>query len=245
VYEELDVVTRRHTLSDSDVRQAHHEDVYEEHDLTITLVRKSLPVAILRVCKQVQSKVASFLAPKLRQLEMEPLRFLANYAGAAVLTHQGHYVGPLTRCFNTPLTTTNYISDAHTRAFVTRCRTFLSHTRRLSRVDTNNVHVEFIVSTCAAATGLHGIEVLMAMCGASTIASRRGLAVMVTCQNGFPDSLATTPWGTPTIMNGMMSWEHTDFGMRAYAATVGVSPIFRYHIVDSDEAWAELLEEGN
>jgi hypothetical protein len=241
VYEELDVVTRRHTLSDSDVRQAHQEDVYEEHDLSITLTRNSLPVAVLRVCKQVQSEVASFLAPKLRQLEMKPLRFHSNYVGAAVLTR---YVWPLARCFNTSFTTTDYISDAHIRAFVTRCRNFLSHTRRVSRIDTNNVHVEFIISTCAAVTGLHGDEVYGSISGAASIASNRGLAVMVTCHNSFPDSVLTTPWGTPTIVDGMGSWRHLDFGMRVHTAADEVSPIFRYHIIESDEAWAELLEEG-
>jgi hypothetical protein len=70
VYEELDVVTRRHTLSDSNVRQIIEENAYAEHDLSVTMVRKSLPVAILRVCKQVQNEAASFLVKKLRLLEI-------------------------------------------------------------------------------------------------------------------------------------------------------------------------------
>ncbi|KAF2824062.1 hypothetical protein CC86DRAFT_248540, partial [Ophiobolus disseminans] len=94
VYEELEIATRRHVLSDVDVREASSWEPPQAVDLAMTLVRKSIPVAILRTCRIINEEATPLLARKLRHLEKMPLCFQLSYGAAALIT--GEY--PFLEC---------------------------------------------------------------------------------------------------------------------------------------------------
>ena len=76
VYERLTPTTLRHKIE-------RRNEIPTDDDSTgssFILSRKSFPVALLRTCKVINREASSIVAKKLRQLEREPIRIIAELA---------------------------------------------------------------------------------------------------------------------------------------------------------------------
>jgi hypothetical protein len=117
VYEQLAVTTKHHTLDSIDA---------PDKSSTITLVSKELPVQILATCQFINTEAKKILLPRLRQLEKQPMRFLASAASAEALLRLDN---PLTLCLGQQPRAQGSsleLSEA-AKAFINRCnKTFVA-----------------------------------------------------------------------------------------------------------------------
>jgi hypothetical protein len=84
VYKEIYPHTRHYRLKDP-VFQPNSADIPPSY---ITLVAKSLPVALLAICRLINAEAAPVLAPKLKKLRKEAPHFIVDSASYVSLTHE-------------------------------------------------------------------------------------------------------------------------------------------------------------
>jgi hypothetical protein len=224
VYENLEMETRRHVLKIAQAHERKQWRIADGADRSITLGRRSLPVAILATCRQIQYEAIEYLRSRLRDLEQEPVCFILGYGGTAVLSD--HY-GPLAECFNDRVSPS---LNPYIREITNRYSSFLQYTHALAF----EPHVEFIVTRRSAI--VYEGEFPKAMRGAWSIGSMNNLAVKVTYQKRFPRT---------------MRWDYLQSGrsMEQYVRRRHVprhvdfpdGPTFELNAVANDEDWANLL----
>ena len=76
VYEQIEISARHYRLKDSALRYESDEETLPPS--CMTLVIKTLPVALLTTCRLIHTEGAYFLAPKLEMLRDEPTRFIID-----------------------------------------------------------------------------------------------------------------------------------------------------------------------
>ena len=241
VYEQLNIVTRRHVLSDSDVRQTSYPNASQTTDLSMTLLRKSLPVTLLTACQLVKVEAMPILATKLRELEKEPVRFQLSYGGATALTDPD---SPFAGCFDTDSANVGTISNERVKDFVSRCSTYLTHTLQVPRDDAHKDHVELIVSTNSDLTEPHGNEVVLAIKRAFDLAVNTDLALMFTYLKVFPSVCLSLPSGEEEDFSGVDVGRLMHRFMAAYRTVHQVQASLRFKVVLGEEAWEGILEGG-
>jgi hypothetical protein len=101
VYERLPVTTRHHTFSHRAVheRDDYVNDLPEDTDIDVSLVIKSLPVALLATCKQIHSEASHQMQPALERLRTEPLRLIVDTQSFAPLFQpRGFFFSAMRHC---------------------------------------------------------------------------------------------------------------------------------------------------
>jgi hypothetical protein len=91
VYKEIDPHTRHYRLKDP-AFQPNSDDIPPSY---ITLVTKSLPVALLATCRLINAEAAPILAPKLKKLRKEAPHFIVDSASFGNLIEDKHSIGEL------------------------------------------------------------------------------------------------------------------------------------------------------
>jgi hypothetical protein len=131
VYENFVIETKCHILKSADSGCSDEEWPLnrDSGDSSIKLIRKSLPVALLRTCRLVNKEATAFFKPPMKELAKEPLRLLLDYPASIALTTPR---SPLVACFPDRPHTWTYKTPPNpiTKAFMARCRPFLSHVRK-------------------------------------------------------------------------------------------------------------------
>ncbi|KAF2128439.1 hypothetical protein P153DRAFT_318255, partial [Dothidotthia symphoricarpi CBS 119687] len=98
VYDCIHITTTKHVLTKTDAELP--PNIWPKSEgrasLPITLIRKSIPAAILATCRLINQEATPLLAPRLEELQREPLRFFVDFAAATALTHMD---SPLRACF--------------------------------------------------------------------------------------------------------------------------------------------------
>ncbi|KAH7087339.1 hypothetical protein FB567DRAFT_343769 [Paraphoma chrysanthemicola] len=142
VYELIDLETKRHVLDQAYASLLHTTWPINSHMVSgssITLIRKSLQVDLLRTCRLVHTEAAPIFGARLRYIAREPLHFIVDFAALRALVTTG---SPLLWCLgNLPLAHVSPPSpNVMTRDFVDRFRLYMNHKRestlrRVSDVD--------------------------------------------------------------------------------------------------------------
>jgi len=227
VYDNLKIETRRHVLELTKAPELKYWRLRDVTDWSITLVRKSLPVAILTTCRLIRQEAIKYIDPRLRELEREPVRFILGYGGTASLSD--HY-GPLAGCFDTRVTPS---SNSYIRNIASRCSSFLGHTRSIDL----EPHVELIVTRDM--TIVYEGECLKAMRGAWSIGSMNNLAVKVMYLKRFPRVMR---WDYLQSGHSMERYVRRRYERRR--ADFPDEPTFELEAVKSNEDWTKLLNVG-
>jgi hypothetical protein len=101
VYERLPITTRHHTFSHRAVRSRddYVNDLPEDTDIDVSLVIKSLPVALLAICKQIHSEASHHMQPALERLRTEPMRLIVDTQSFAPLFQpRGFFFSAMRHC---------------------------------------------------------------------------------------------------------------------------------------------------
>jgi hypothetical protein len=189
----------------------------------ITMMKKSFPLAILRVCRYVNSEAKPIIERRLRQLEQEPVRVVAELAA---------FVEGLTR---PDLETEDLYWDLH--PLVHFLQPSVSHVVQARPLPGNGRHVEVVLKTTG--NELWGSDVCRALDLAWSAVRKLNLSWTIHCQGALPDvqlvALAPVP--------GLVFWA-------AYTAADVVNDPIDHGIVDlmmvkelGEKDWAQLLEE--
>jgi hypothetical protein len=145
VYEKIVIETKCHTLEQQE--SGCSGDVWplvpNVTNSPVKLIRKSLPVALLRTCRLINNEATAFFKSPMEELAKEPLRFVLDYSAAIALTIPR---SPLVACFPDRPNTWTYHAPANpaTKTFTARCRPFLEHVRQDFRAaqDRSGYHAE-------------------------------------------------------------------------------------------------------
>ncbi|KAF2028983.1 hypothetical protein EK21DRAFT_90201 [Setomelanomma holmii] len=133
IYERISIDTKHHILTkaESDIAHPTWPNSGKTADASsITLLRKSLSVAILRTCRRIWQEATPVLSRILAALALQPIHFLVDYSALRALVTVG---SPLLHCFGSvpPLWKFWGQTDTSTEDFVRSCSLFMAHKRRL------------------------------------------------------------------------------------------------------------------
>jgi len=229
VYEHLTLITYRHTCNRMPFNTADDDPTngrFTSDDFgtgpSVTLLRKSYPIAIIQTCHAIRKEAKSIVAKALRQLEQEPLRIITNLSA---------FVEDL-----------NYLDNRDKLAvllqpYLIHAQKLLEHIMRARSVSDRGSHVELALTSSDRV--LSGHEVLRALLASWFVVRSVPISWTLFCQGSLPD-VDTAPVGA---IPGRLFFEAArDINIHEKPLDHDKKSIMEVKELD-DKEWAQLCEE--
>ena len=137
VYEHIGIEFKRHTLTqaESGLPDRLHNSwpsLPQNIQSSITAIRPSLHISLLRTCRLIYNEATPYLAPKLQDLERQPIHFVVDYCALVALTTKPCPLGNFAfEGIHGPP------ANEAVKAFTASCRPFILHKQKAFRSSAN------------------------------------------------------------------------------------------------------------